>query len=174
MIGWLRSTLGRSRLTRRLTVVALSLVALSVVASVLTPAPRPEQRQGAPGSTGIVHPPVSRHPAPVSAGGLARARQVAKRFLVGYLPFLYGHGRARAIEGVVPSLRLKLTRTRTLVTPVERRRHPRLMSLAAIGQANGAVLATAFVEDGGVTAYALRVILRREPAGWLVSGVEGG
>ena len=165
MIGRLRSMLGRSRLTRRLTVVALSLVALSVVASALTPAPRPEQRQGAPGSTAQSTRPRRGTRAPVSAGGLARARQAAKRFLVGYLPFLYGRGRARAIDAVAPSLRLKLTRTRTLVTPVERRRHPRLVSLAAVGQATGVVLATALVEDGGVTAYALRITLRREPAG---------
>jgi hypothetical protein len=36
----------------------------------------------------------------------------------------------------------------------------------------GAVVA-AFVDDGGITAYALRVTLRRERSGWVVSAISG-
>jgi hypothetical protein len=171
MIGRLLSMFGRSRLTRRLTVVALCLVALSVVASALTPAPRPEHQKGPPpsGSTGSVR----WHAAPVPAGELARARQAAARFLADYLPFLYGRGSAR-VDAVTPSLRLQLTQTRTQVTPVERRRHPRVVSLTGVGQAPGRVLATALVEDGGVTSYALLITVREGPAGWLVSRVASG
>jgi hypothetical protein len=178
MIGRLLSMLGRrSRLTRRLTIAALSLVALSVLASALTRAPRPEPRQSPPpaGSIGTVHSPAApRHPSPVSVGELPRAREAATRFLAGYLPFLYGRGSAREVDPATPGLRLQLTRTRAQVTPVERRRRPRVVSLTAVGQAPGLVLATALVKDGGVTSYALRITVREGPAGWLVSGVDGG
>jgi hypothetical protein len=61
-----------------------------------------------------------------------------------------------------------------LVTPVERHRDPRAVSLTAVGQAPAVVLATAVVADGGVTAYALRMVLRSGRDGWLVSGVDSG
>jgi hypothetical protein len=109
----------------------------------------------------------------MSPGGLVAARRVAGRFLGGYLPFLYGRGSARSIAGVTPDLRRQLIRWRGLVTPVERHRHPRVVSLTAVGQAPAAVLATSLVADGGVTAYALRVMLRAGQDGWLVSGVDG-
>jgi hypothetical protein len=173
MIGRLLSMLGRSRLTRRLTVVALSLVALSVVASALTPAPRHGKGPGPAGATGTVYSPAPRHAAPVSANELALARQAATRFLGSYLPFLYGRGSARSVDTVAPDLRLQLTRTRAQVTPVERRRHPRVISISVDGQAPGIVLATALVDDGGVTSYALLITVQGGPAGWLVSGVDG-
>ena len=81
---------------------------------------------------------------------------------------------ARSIDGVTPDLRRQLIRAPGLVTPVERHRHPRVVSLTAVGQAPAAVLATALVADGGVTAYALRMVLRSTRSGWLVSRVDGG
>jgi hypothetical protein len=178
MIGRLALVLGRgSRVTRWLTVGALGVVVLLVVASALAPAPRPSHRLGPP-TTGSVRrslrsPTVPRGSPLVSAGELSDARRVAARFLVGYLPFLYGRGSARSVEGVTPSLRVELTRMRALVTPVERRRHARVVSLTAVGQAHGAVVATALVDDGGVTTYALRITVRELRAGWLVTRVDG-
>lgn len=177
MIGRLPSMLGRSRLTRRLTVVALCLVALSVVAAAFTPAPHRAHRKGPRPvtSTGAVHSPSApRHAAPVSAGELARARQAATRFLAGYLPFLYGRGSARSVDAVAPDLRPQLTRTRAQVTPVERRRSARIVALTAVGQAPGIVLATALVDDGGVTSYPLRLTVQRVAGAWVVSGVDRG
>ena len=101
-------------------------------------------------------------------------RRVAARFLAGYLPFLYGRASAHSIDGVTPDLRRQLIRVRGLVTPAERHRDPRVVSLTTVGQAPAAVLATAFVADGGVAAYALRMILRSGSDGWLVSSVDGG
>jgi hypothetical protein len=71
-------------------------------------------------------------------------------------------------------MRLELRRMRAVVTPVERQRHPRVVSLSAVGQSLAVVLATALVADGGVTTYALRVMLVVNRRGWLVSGVDGG
>jgi hypothetical protein len=177
MTGRLLSMLGRTRLARRLIVAAFAVVTLSVVASALAPAPRPGRGTGpAPTEpTGSVHAPSRpQHPPPISAGAVKGARDAAARFLAGYLRFIYGRGSARAVDAMAPALRLQLTRTRAEVTPVERRRHPRVSSLTAVGQAPGIVLATALVADGGVATYALWITLREDRSGWLVSAVGGG
>jgi hypothetical protein len=110
----------------------------------------------------------------VAAGDLARARVVAVRFLAGYLAFVYGRGSAGSVQGATPELRRQLLLDRAEVTPAERHRRPRVVSLSAVGQAPGTVLASAVVDDGGVASYALRITLRQGPEGWLVSGVDGG
>jgi hypothetical protein len=61
-----------------------------------------------------------------------------------------------------------------LVTPVERQRHLRVVSLTAVGQTPAGVVATGLIADGGVTNYALRMVLRSGRDGWLVSSVDGG
>ena len=177
MTGRLVSALGRtSRTTRRLTLAAVALVVLLVVASAVAPSPHPFHRPVAPpaGPRRTQRTPTARAARPISPGGLVAARRVAGRFLAGYLPFLYGRGSARSIDGVTPDLRRQLIRAPGLVTPVERHRQPRVISLTAIGQAPTAVLATALVADGGVTAYALRITLRSSRSGWLVGSVDGG
>jgi hypothetical protein len=113
-------------------------------------------------------------PSPVSAAQLARAREVAWAFLAGYLPFAYGRAPADSVGAVTPALRRQLKRERVQVTPVERRRHPRVITLTALGQASGAVVATALIDDGGIANYAVRLTLRQQRAGWLVSSVDEG
>jgi hypothetical protein len=117
---------------------------------------------------------VPRRSRPVSTGELTRARNAATRFLDGYLPFIYGRGSAGSVDVIAPPLRVQLTRVREEVTPAERRRHPRVVSLVATGQVRGIAQATALIDDGGVTTYALRLSLLEERSGWLVSAVEGG
>jgi hypothetical protein len=177
MIGWLVAALGRrSRTTRGLTLAALGLVVLLVVASALAPARHSDHRRvvlpAVP--TRTRRPPTARAARRISPGGLEAARRAAARFLAGYLPFLYGRGSARSIDAVTPGLRAQLTGVRSLVTPAERQRHPGVVSLTTVGRAPAAVLATALVADGGVTTYALRIMLRGGPGGWLVSSVDGG
>ncbi len=177
MIGWLVAALGRrSPTTRRLMLAALALVVLLLVASALAPSPHPAHRS-VPRPAGPARtrrtPTAPGSPA-ISRGGLGAAGRVAARFLAGYLPFLYGRASARSFEAVTPGLRRQLSDMRGLVTPVERQRHPRVVSLTAVRQAPAAVLATALVADGGVTTYALRLMLRAGRGGWLVSGVDGG
>ena len=103
-----------------------------------------------------------------------RARQVARTFLAGYLRFAYGRASASSVRAVTPALRGQLTRERAEVTPVERSRRPRVVSLTAIGRASRVVVVTALVNDGGITTYAVRLTLRRQRSGWLVSGVDEG
>jgi hypothetical protein len=177
MTGWLVAGLGRrSRMTRRLTLAALGLVVLLVVASALAPARRPAHRPVALPAvpTRTRRPPTAPAARQISPGGLEAARRAAARFLAGYLPFVYGRGSARSIDAVTPGLRGQLIRVRSLVTPAERQRHPRVVSLTTVGQVPAAVLATALVADGGVTTYALRITLRAGRGGWLVSRVNGG
>ena len=111
---------------------------------------------------------------PVSGTQLARARRVARTFLAGYLPFAYGQASAGSVQAGTPALRRQLKGERVQVTPVERRRRPRVVTLTALGRASGVVIATALVDDGGVANYAVRLTLRRMSRGWLVSRVGGG
>ena len=161
----------------RLTRTALALLVVLVAASILAPSPRPSHgsRPATLGSTRSL--PVPSAPAgslPLSRSELAQARRAAAQFLTGYVPFLYGRGSAVSIEGATPGLRLELSRIRSLVTPVERRRRPRVVSLTAAGHLRGGMSATALVADGGVTDYALRITLQAGRHGWLVSAVDDG
>lgn len=178
MTGRLVAALGRrSPATRRLTLAALGLVVLLVVASAVAPARHPAHRPvAAPAAvpTRTRRTPAGAGSGPSSPGGLVGARRVAARFLAGYLPFVYGRGSARSIEAVTPAVRRQLSRMRGLVTPVERQRHPRVVSLTAVAQSPAAIQETALVTDGGVTTYALRIRLRAGRNGWMVSGVAGG
>ncbi len=176
MSGRLVAALGRgSRATRRLTLAALGLIVLLVVVSALAPSPHPVHRPLPPqvGPTRARRTPTTPGSRPNSPGGLVAARRVAARFLVRYLAFLYGRGSARSIELTTPDLRRQLIRVPGLVTPVERLRHSRVVSLIAVGQTPVEVVATGVIADGGVTAYAVPIILRAGRDGWLVSGVDG-
>jgi hypothetical protein len=116
-------------------------------------------------------PPVS---SPVSVTGLYAARVVAGRFLASYLQFAYGRAAAGSVNAVTPVLRRQLSQQWAQVTPGERGRHPRVVSLGMVGMAPGFVLATAIVEDGGIAAYRLRLTVEEQAGRWLVSSVQEG
>lgn len=177
MTARLLAALGRrSRTTRQLTLAALALVVLLVVAAALAPVRHPAHGQVAPSAAPTRTRRTRTAPGshPISRGGLVAARRVAARFVAGYLPFLYGRRSARSIEAVTPAVRWQLSRMRGLVTPVERRRHPRVVSFTGVAQSPGAMLATALVADGGGTTYVLRIMLRAGRDGWVVSRVDAG
>jgi hypothetical protein len=79
-----------------------------------------------------------------------------------------GRGGALAISVATRSLRQQLQRQRAQLTPVERRRRPRVVSLQTVGTAPTFVVATAEIDDGGVASYRVRFTLRR----WAVAGRE--
>jgi hypothetical protein len=110
----------------------------------------------------------------VCAVELVRVRQAAAQFLAGYLPFAYGRAPARSVNAVAPALRGQLTGRRAQLTPVERRHRPRVVSLEAVGQAPGVALATAMIDDSGITTYPPRLTVQRVAGAWLVSDVDGG
>ena len=175
MIGWLVAALGRrSRSTRRLTLVALGVVVLLVVASALAPARYPAHRPVASPDvlTRTQRRPTAAGARSISPAGLVAARRVAARFLAGYLAFLHGRGSARSVEALTSAARGELSRVRALVAPVEAERHPRLVSLTAVVQSPTAITATALVADGGLTTYALRIMLITGRGGWMVNRVD--
>ena len=111
---------------------------------------------------------------PVSGSDLRLASRVAGRFLRSYLEFAYGRARAISVGAVTPGLRSRLLRERVQVTPAERARDPRVVSLRVLATNPGFVVATASVADGGIAAYRLRCALRAEGGRWLVSDVQEG
>jgi hypothetical protein len=99
---------------------------------------------------------------------------VAEWFLAGYLPFAYGRGSALAIRAATQALRRQLLSQRAQLTPVERRRRPRVVALQTIGTTPVFVVATAVIDDGGLATYRLRFTLSRATGRWAVSSVEEG
>jgi len=155
-----------------------ALVVLALAAALLLPG---QHRAGAPASSPLRLVPApnpvigTRTPPPPPPAGpsraqLARARVAARRFLAGYLPYLYGRALARRVTDVTASVAASLRRSRARVTPAQRRRHPRLVGLTLVGQTPGSVIATARVADGGVAPYPLTFTLQQRTDGsWVVA-----
>jgi hypothetical protein len=183
MIAWLLAALDQlPPRWRRIGVGGAALVLLAVAITAVILQARPVERPHRPplASAPVVRPsPRSRatprtQRGPISVSELRRASEVAERFAVSYLRFAYGRATARSVVDVAPSLRSQLIRGRAPVTPIERRRHPRLVSLHTVGTMPGFVVGTATVEDGGIAAFRLRFSLREQWGRWLVGSVEEG
>lgn len=98
--------------------------------------------------------------------------RVARGFLTGYLAYLYGRGRARAITGATPSLERSLRARPPLVSPAMRRRNPRVLSLRPMSAPAGMVGLSALVSDGELASYTVGLLLERQHGRLLVSVVE--
>ncbi|MDP2710337.1 MAG: hypothetical protein Q8O56_03885 [Solirubrobacteraceae bacterium] len=101
-----------------------------------------------------------------------RVERTARRFLDGYLAYLYGHGRAGAIRAATPALARRLARNRPRVSPATRQRRPRVTDLSAQRLDPGRELVVAEIADGGVARYPLELVLVRRGGRWLVDRVE--
>ena len=141
MTAWLISALERLPPRARrvvVAVVALLLIGAAITALTIAPSPGTGARSGrpaprAPARQTATHPSPQRLAPPVPAAELRRARDAAERFLGSYLSFAYGRARAPAVTPVTPALRNQLARERAQMTPAERRRHPRVVSLRVVG-----------------------------------------
>jgi hypothetical protein len=94
---------------RRVVVAIGALLALGAVLAGLTlTAPRSDHKRRRmrppPAAASSPRGLPRRLPPPVSTAAMLQARQVAQRFLAGYLPFAYGRGSALAVRGVTPAL----------------------------------------------------------------------
>jgi uncharacterized protein (DUF2342 family) len=96
---------------------------------------------------------------------------VALAFLRGYLPYLYGRGRADRVPHVSAAVRRGLARMRARRTPAQRRRIARVVELKLVAQRADVLIATALVADGGVAAYPLTFTLVRRGERWLVNSL---
>jgi hypothetical protein len=61
-----------------------------------------------------------------------------------------------------------------VVTPADRRRRPEVGAVQLSARSSGTVIATATIEDGGITVYPLRFTHTKRARSWLVDDVAGG
>ena len=107
---------------------------------------------------------------PPPAAQRSAPQAAAVRFLGGYLPFLYGQGKARSIRAATPQLVERLVRSRVRVPPAARSRRPRLEAIGGPSGEDGRALVKARVGDGAVS-YTLALALVRRSGRWLVHSV---
>jgi hypothetical protein len=110
---------------------------------------------------------------PAAPGVPGAARSVARRFLRGYLLFLYGRGPAGGIRGATPPLVERLARSRVRVPAAALRRHPSVAEVQGHRLAADRVVLAASVDDGGVSRYPIELTLARRAGRWLVVSVGG-
>lgn len=99
---------------------------------------------------------------------------VARRFLDGYLGYLYGHAPASAVRGAVPALSRSLAARRLIVPPAMRSLRPRLLALGSAPASPGRVGVSATVNDGELASYQLELVLARAHGRLLVATVKAG
>jgi len=153
-------------------VVVLALVVLAVLTRDGSAPPREASRPVNPPPSPIITPlgqPESGPANTVPAAQLTAARRVARRFLAGYLGFLYGRGSSDEITDVMPAVSRELKRNTPRIPPAQRDRTPRVVDLSAVGQARNAVIVTASIDDGDVAVYPIVFTLDRRDGLWLVS-----
>ncbi len=110
-------------------------------------------------------------PAPPPAGSTA-AVSAARRFLVAYLPWQYGHGTLAAIRGASSSLTATLRRNAPNIPPAMARQPTgRVLALTPVHHGRGwNVYAT--IADTATT-YSLIVTVQPARGGWVVTHIGG-
>ncbi len=83
----------------------------------------------------------------------------ARRFLTGYLRYLYGQGPAHAIRGSAATLRRRLEVARLRVSPAARKRRTRVVRVTAKPLARGRWHVVATIADGGVAQYPIELLI---------------
>lgn len=150
---------------------ALALVAvLRGSAHPAAPPRRPSTAISTPGPV-IGTKPIPPAASPVGAAQLRAATPSARRFLNGYLGYLYGHTRARAVPDASHRLRATLAHDPVRITPAQRTRHPRLLALNVEPRAAGLALGTATIGDGAGVPYPVHLVLADTAGRWLVERV---
>jgi hypothetical protein len=96
----------------------------------------------------------------------------ARRFLAGYLPYLYGQGPARAVRGTTVGLRRRLEAMRLRVPPAAQKRRPRVVRMTAEPLDHGRWHVVATVADGGVSRYPIELLTTSGAGGVRVAEVS--
>jgi hypothetical protein len=174
MSGWVRRVdrpiEGPERTT---TTICGLLLALAAAGLILTSPTRPSavpRSQPARTTTSTISGKASWRWTPADA---AAAGASARRFLEGYLPYLYGQAPAGHVKDATAGFVRALERERRIVPPGIRALHPRLLAVHVSPQAAGQAIGIALVSDGEVVHYPIRLALVAAGQRWLVSGLEG-
>jgi hypothetical protein len=148
------------------------LLALATLVLVLTrPSPEHGMPRQVPARRILASPRSEAAPSPLSAPSAALAG-VSRRFLHGYLAYIYGHAPARRIAGAAAPLSRLLRAHRPRVSADERARRPRLVKLQLLSSATAAdPRVRALVSDGGVADYPIELVLGRSGDRLLVTGI---
>lgn len=96
----------------------------------------------------------------------------ARRFLRGYLRYLYGQGPARTLRGSTDALRRRLAAARLRVPPAARRRHPRVVGVVVEPLDRGRWHVVATVADGSVSRYPVELLITTDADGVRVAQVS--
>jgi hypothetical protein len=97
--------------------------------------------------------------------------RVARRFLTGYLAYLYGRGSVAGIRGASASLQHSLAVHPPRVSLDMRARYPHVISLAPTTAPATVVGVSALVSDGGVADYTIDLLVSRDGGRLLVTGI---
>ena len=181
MIDWLRALADRpiaDHERRRAFAFAVAVLAAAIGMLLLTRGPAAHHvpatsRAPAPAAQPTASPPTADRQPPAGTALPAGAKAAARRFLAGYLAYLYGHAPARAIHDATSALRRRLTRERPRISPATRRRRGRIVSLTARALEDGRFAVTATIADGGVARYPLGVLLARRGGRWQTTALSG-
>ena len=165
---------------RRAFIASTVLLTLTVALLALTtPATRTTtatDRSALAGHTLAGQPPAS--PVPVSADGQSTpgalsppVSRVARRFLTGYLAYLYGHAGANRVRDASPTLVRSLGANPPRVSVDIRARQPRVVALAPVAAPTGVVGVSALVGDGGVADYPVVLFISEHSGRLLVTSL---
>lgn len=105
----------------------------------------------------------------LSAADRRAATAAVRRFLVGYLPYLYGRAPASRVEPITPSVAQALRAGTARTTPAQRRRHPRATAVKVTGQTARSALAGVQIADGGPAAFQLTLTVELRGRRWVIS-----
>lgn len=106
---------------------------------------------------------------PLSFADRRAATDAVRRFLTGYLPYLYGRTPAGRVKPITPSVAQALRAGSARTTPAQRRRHPRATSVKVTGQTARSALAAVQVTDGGPASFQLTLTVERQGGRWVIS-----
>lgn len=101
----------------------------------------------------------------------ANALRTARRFLNGYLAFVYGRAPVSAVKETTSSFAAALRRHLRTVPPALLSLHPRVIALGSTSSSGSAIVVTALVKDSEVLAYPIRVVLADRGGRYLVIGL---
>lgn len=105
----------------------------------------------------------------LSATDRRAATAAVRRFLIGYLPYLYGRAPASRVESITPSVAQALRAGTARTTPAQQRRQPRATAVKLTGQTAHSALAVVQIVDGGPAAFQLTLTVELRGGRWVIS-----